>query len=75
MTEDAPAPAERYGLDSEEAMGVSDGPRIPPEDPQAAQGPLTGVWKSSYTFVSSSRGVQEFTSEHYVVLIQSGSSR
>lgn len=65
---------ERYGLDPEKAMGVGDGPWIPLADPQAAQGPLTGIWLSQYTYVSSSRGNQEFTSGHYVVLTQYGSN-
>lgn len=65
---------ERYGLDAEQAMGVGEGPWIPLADPQAAQGPLTGIWRSTYSFVSSSRDNQEFTSEHYVVLIQYGSN-
>jgi len=70
----AVAADERYGLDVDQAMGVGDGPWIPLVDQQAAQGPLTGVWLSRYEFVSSSRGNQTFTSEHYVVLIQYGSN-
>jgi DNA-binding transcriptional regulator YiaG len=69
----AVAADERYGLDANEALGVGDGPWIPLSDPQAAQGPLTGIWLSSYTYTSSSRG-QDFTSLHYVVLIQYGSN-
>lgn len=65
---------ERYGLDPEQALGVGDGPWIPLADPQSAQGPLTGIWLSQYSYVSSSRGNQTFTSEHYVVLIQYGSN-
>jgi hypothetical protein len=40
---------------------------------EAARGPLTGIWRSTYSYVSSSRGDQTFTSEHYVVVIQHGS--
>jgi hypothetical protein len=61
---------DRYGLDPEAAMGVGSGPWIPLADPEAAQGPLSGVWISRYRYISSSRGGREFTSEHYVVLIQ-----
>lgn len=68
----AVAADERYGLDREEAMGTGGGPWIPLADPESAHGPLTGVWKSTYRFVSSGRGGQEFASEHYVVLIQYG---
>jgi hypothetical protein len=39
----------------------------------AARGPLTGIWRSSYSYVSSSRGDQTFTSSHYVMVIQRGS--
>jgi hypothetical protein len=40
---------------------------------EAARGPLTGIWRSTYSYVSSSRGDQTFTSEHYVMVIQHGS--
>lgn len=70
----AVAANDQYGLDAEQAMGIGDGPWIPLADPQTAQGPLTGIWRSRYTYVSSSRGNQEFASEHYVVLIQYGSN-
>lgn len=70
----AVAADERYGLDADQALGIGDGPWIPLADPQAAQGPLTGIWLSRYEFVSSSRGNQTFASEHYVVLIQYGSN-
>jgi hypothetical protein len=70
MTEDPATADERYGLDREEAMATGDGPWIPLPDPEATQGPLTGIWRSTYEYVSSGRGGQEFTSEHYVVLVQ-----
>jgi transcriptional regulator with XRE-family HTH domain len=70
----AVAADERYGLDPDEALGIGAGPWIPLADPEAAQGPLTGIWLSAYSYVSSSRDNQEFTSEHYVVLIQYGSN-
>lgn len=68
----AVAADERYGLDTEEAMGTGGGPWIPLADPEAAQGPLTGIWLSSYAYVSSGRGGESFTSAHYVVLMQYG---
>jgi hypothetical protein len=37
-----------------------------------ALGPLTGTWLSRYEYVSSSRGGQVFTDQHYVLLIQRG---
>lgn len=69
----AMAADERYGLDREEAMGIGKGPWIPLADPEATQGPLSGIWRSTYTYESSGRGGQVFTSEHYVILIQYGS--
>lgn len=63
---------ERYGLDRREAMGMGGGPWIPATDPKAAQGPLTGIWRSRYEYVSSGRGGETFADEHYVVIIQHG---
>ena len=40
---------------------------------RGARGPLTGIWRSTYSYVSSSRGDETFTSEHYVMVIQHGS--
>ena len=68
----AVAADERYGLDRDEAMGT--GPWIPLADPEAAQGPLSGIWLSRYEYVSSGRGGETFASEHYAVLIQYGSN-
>jgi len=39
---------------------------------RSARGPLTGIWRSAYSYVSSSRGNKTFTSEHYVMVIQHG---
>jgi DNA-binding transcriptional regulator YiaG len=39
---------------------------------KGARGPLTGIWRSTYTYTSSSRG-KTFTSEHYVMVIHRGS--
>jgi hypothetical protein len=68
----AAAADERYGLDRDQAMGTDGGPWIPLPDPKAAQGPLTGIWRSTYEYVSSGRGGKSFSSEHYLVLIQYG---
>jgi hypothetical protein len=61
---------EKYGLDRETAMTIET-TRAP--DPKTAEGPLTGIWLSRYEYVSSGRGGQTFTDEHYVMLIQHGS--
>jgi transcriptional regulator with XRE-family HTH domain len=62
---------ERYGLDRGEAMRVTGGTWIPAPDPKASQGPLTGIWLSTYEYESSSRG-ETFTDLHYVVILQYG---
>lgn len=38
---------------------------------EAAYGPLTGIWRSSYTYHSDSRGA-DFTEQHYCTLLQRG---
>ena len=45
---------------------------IPESKAKGARGPLTGIWRSTYSYVSSSRGDKTFTSEHYVMVIQHG---
>jgi DNA-binding transcriptional regulator YiaG len=45
---------------------------MPEAKAKGARGPLTGIWRSTYTYVSSSRGDQELTSEHYVMVIHRG---
>ena len=37
-----------------------------------ARGPLTGIWRSTYSYISSSRGDQAFTSSLYCMVIQTG---
>lgn len=40
-------------------------------EPDAApEGRLSGIWLSRYTYTSSGRGNQEFTGQHYVLLLQ-----
>jgi hypothetical protein len=36
----------------------------------ADEGRLAGIWRSRYTYTSSSRDHQEFTGQHYVLLLQ-----
>ena len=45
---------------------------MPGSKAEAARGPLTAIWRSTYSYVSSSRGNETFTSEHYVMAIQHG---
>lgn len=41
------------------------------EGKAAARGPLTGIWRSRYSYPSSSRG-KTYTSEHHVIVLQHG---
>jgi hypothetical protein len=61
---------ERYGLDRHEALGMAAGAM--PEPKEVSGGPLTGIWRSRYEYVSSGRGDQTFASEHYVVILHRG---
>jgi hypothetical protein len=45
---------------------------MPDAKAKGARGPLTGIWRSTYTYVSSSRGDKAFTSSHYVMVIHRG---
>jgi hypothetical protein len=45
---------------------------VPESRAKGARGPLTGIWRSTYEYVSSSRGGETFTSSHYVMVIQHG---
>lgn len=40
------------------------------EQDTATAGRLSGIWLSRYTYISSSRGNQEFTGQHYMLLLQ-----
>ena len=69
------AAAERYGMNRRQALGMAGVAATAwaiPEAKTAAHGPLTGIWRSRYEYVSSGRGDQTFASEHYVVIIQHG---
>ena len=45
---------------------------LPGAKAKGARGPFTGIWRSAYSYVSSSRGDKTFTSAHYVMVIQHG---
>jgi hypothetical protein len=45
---------------------------VPEAKAKGARGPLTGIWRSTYSYVSSSRGNKTFDSQHYVMVIQHG---
>jgi hypothetical protein len=64
----------RYGLNRRQAMGLAAALAIPlPEGKGgAAQGPLTGIWRSRYEYVSSGRDGQAFADEHYVLVLHRG---
>lgn len=63
------------GISRRQAIGVTAAAMVVPlaEDRTSGRGPLTGIWKSRYEYVSSSRDGQTFSSEHYVMVIQRGS--
>jgi transcriptional regulator with XRE-family HTH domain len=63
---------ERYGVDRDEAMSTGGAAWIPVPGPLAAQGALTGIWKSTYRYVSSGRADKEFSSTHMCVILQHG---
>jgi transcriptional regulator with XRE-family HTH domain len=64
----------RYGLNRRQAMGMAAALAIPlPEGKASAMaGPLTGIWRSRYEYVSSGRGGETFAGEHYVVILHRG---
>jgi hypothetical protein len=52
---------------------VANGSAAPQTAPQTApRGNFSGVWLSTYEYVSSGRGSQVFTGRHHVVLLQHG---
>lgn len=63
----------RQALGMAGAAGVAAAAAWMPEaKAKGARGPLTGIWRSTYSYVSSSRGDKTFTSEHYCMVIQHG---
>jgi hypothetical protein len=62
---------ETYGIDRAAAVAeVSWTEPVP--DPRAELGPLTGIWRSRYEFVSSGRGGQTYSSVHLCLILQHG---
>lgn len=62
----------RYGIDRVRAMaesGLGEGLFPLPDEPDP--GPRNGIWRSSYSFVSSGRNAG-FTSRHFVMVLQYG---
>ena len=64
-----PDPARRQVLGATAAAAVAWA--IPESKAKGARGPLTGIWRSRYEYVSSSGG-ETFASSHYVMVIQHG---
>jgi DNA-binding transcriptional regulator YiaG len=64
----------RYGLNRRQAMGMAAALAIPLAEGKAATaaGPLTGIWRSRYEYVSSGRDGETFADEHYVVALHRG---
>jgi transcriptional regulator with XRE-family HTH domain len=62
----------RYGMNRTDVLEQAglDVPFTLP-DPAESYGPMSGVWLSTYSYVSSGRAAG-FTSHHYVVLLQAG---
>lgn len=63
---------DELGIDA--AAAVADaglGTAMPLPDPTSEYGPRTGIWRSDYSYYSSSRDAT-FTSRHYVMVIQRG---
>lgn len=74
-------PAESLGFDADirhgmdRARAISDAgldSLLPLPEPAGTYGPRTGIYLSSYTYESSGRGGQSFTSRHYVMVLQRG---
>jgi len=69
-------PAENLGFtQADERYGLDRGAAVPgwvtEPDPLAADGPLTGIWRSRYEYESSSRSSM-LNSAHYVMVLQHG---
>lgn len=62
---------ERYGLDRTQALDMAD--QLMPEPKGVPAGPLSGIWRSWYQYVSSGRNNTTYESQHYGVLLQRGS--
>jgi hypothetical protein len=64
---------ERYGLDRRQALGMAAAATVPLANITSSQaGPLTGIWRSRYEYVSSGRGGQSYSNGHFVVILHRG---
>jgi DNA-binding transcriptional regulator YiaG len=65
---------ERYGVDRHQVLGMAGEAAIAVGDAthEAAPGPLTGIWRSRYEYVSSGRGGKTYASEHYCLILHRG---
>ena len=61
---------QRYGLDRSQALDLA--AELLPEPKGVPAGPLSGIWRSRYEYVSSGRGNEAYVSEHYGVLLHRG---
>jgi hypothetical protein len=74
----APVPMARVSDDGHGGHDLQDSPvGVPvtngsPTPQTAPRGNYSGIWLSTYEFVSSGRGNEVFTGKHYVVLLQHG---
>jgi hypothetical protein len=68
------AASERYGMNRRQALGMAGmaAAAWAVSDAKTAHGPLTGIWRSRYEYVSSGRGDQTFADQHHVVIVQRG---
>ncbi len=62
----------KYGVDRARAISEAGlDSALPLPEPAETYGPLTGIWLSAYSYLSSGRGAA-FTSRHYVMILQRG---
>lgn len=59
-----------YGMDRERTISEA-GLGFPRPEPRTADGPLTGIWLSSYEYLSSGRDAS-YIGRHYVIVMQRG---
>ena len=62
---------ERYGLNRNEALGMAPTAALAVGDQDVAGGPLTGIWRSRYEYVSSVAVIRR-CQQHYVVILHRG---
>ena len=61
---------QRYGLDRSQALDLAAEPLPDPKGVPA--GPLSGIWRSRYEYVSSGRSNETHASEHYGIVLHRG---